>query len=85
MANTTKRRYRASDLIRGAAARDGLSQADLAAALGISRQSVQARYAGRTPWTLSELHDAAQVLGLDFYELVDASLHTSSDGDEVLA
>lgn len=74
MANTTKRRYSASDLIRGAAARDRLSQGDLADALGMSRQSVQHRLTGRSRWTIGELRDVADVLGLDFYELVDASV-----------
>ena len=82
MTSPTRRRYTASDLIRGAAARDRLPQGDLADSLGMSRQALSARITGRTGWTLSELRTVAQLLGLDFYELVDASL-PEGDGGEV--
>ena len=41
--------------VRAEAARRGMTQADVARAMGLSRMAVSDRYRGRTPWTLDEL------------------------------
>ena len=53
-----------SDNIAAEAGRRRLTQGQLAAGLGMGRQSVQARYTGRTPWTLDEVQRAARFFGV---------------------
>jgi len=61
---------RAAGNVRAEAARRGLTQADMAGLLGMSRMAVSDRYRGRTPWTLDELSTVAGILRLDVCELI---------------
>lgn len=72
---------RLSDLVREAADRHGISQAELAPTLGLTRQALGHRLNGISRWTLTEARAVAEVLDLD----LDALLDSASDGGEVLA
>ncbi len=57
--------------IRFEAARRGLSQAQIAAELGLSRAAVSDRFRGRTAWTLDQVGVIAQLFGCDPAVLVN--------------
>jgi hypothetical protein len=48
-----------------------MTQRKLGAALGLQQSSVSDRLNGRTPWRITELSVAAQVLGFDAAELAE--------------
>lgn len=68
---TAGRRHGLDAIIRGAMARDRLSQAALASEVGLSRGQLSGRLNGRTRWAVGELRATAEVLELDPYELFD--------------
>ncbi len=57
--------------IRFEAARRGLSQAQIAAELGLSRGAVSDRFRGKTAWTLDQVGMLAQLFGCDPAVLVN--------------
>lgn len=59
--------------IRAEMARRGVTQADLAAALGITQPGVSARLHGRTDWRLKELSVVAETLGVPLSALLDGA------------
>lgn len=61
--------------VRAEAARAGLTQSELARALGVSRMAVSDRYRGRTPWTLDELEVVGAILGLEPAEFLARPVH----------
>lgn len=60
--------------VRAEMARRGVSQAKLAAALGLSQPSISARLRGVTPFDVDELHAVA-----DFLDVSAASLLPADD------
>lgn len=56
--------------IRAEMARAGVTQTDLAAALGITQPAVSSRLKGRIDWRLRELHTVADALGIPVAVLV---------------
>ena len=56
--------------VRAEAARRGLTQAKMAALLGMSRMAMSDRFRGRTPWTLDELEDLARKFGTTVEDLL---------------
>lgn len=60
--------------VRAHLARIGVTQGQLAKALGVSQQSVSDRMRGRTPWTLDETTALEHVLGLTPGALLHAAL-----------
>jgi transcriptional regulator with XRE-family HTH domain len=58
--------------IRAWMARRGLTQQDVALALGISRQAVSARLNGQTQWTLDDLAAVAEALGVSVTTLLSS-------------
>lgn len=55
--------------------RRGVSQQEVADALGVSRQAVSARLTGRTQWTVDDLVAVASLL-----QVAPSALLTSPDG-----
>lgn len=58
--------------VRAEMARRGVTQAKLAAALGLSQPSVSARLRGVTPFDVDELHTVADFLGVPLSDLLPA-------------
>lgn len=58
--------------VRAEMARRGVTQAKLAAALGLSQPSVSARLRGVTPFDVDELHTIAAFLGVPLSDLLPA-------------
>lgn len=56
--------------VRAELARQRKTQRDLAAALGISQQTVSRRLAGETPFAIDEIEAAARFLGVSVGALV---------------
>ncbi|MCL1872179.1 MAG: helix-turn-helix domain-containing protein [Promicromonosporaceae bacterium] len=48
--------------IRSAAARRGLSQSDIARALGVARAGISMKWRGQRPWSLADIEGVARVL-----------------------
>ena len=48
--------------VRAEAARRGLTQADMARILGVSRMAMSDRYRGRTPWSIDDLEVVSMAL-----------------------
>lgn len=59
-----------SDAVRDAATERGMTQAKIAADLGMTRQALNARLRGHTHWTVSELPQLAQLTGRTVDELI---------------
>ncbi|MDO8147866.1 helix-turn-helix domain-containing protein [Isoptericola sp. b515] len=60
----------AAGAVRLETARRGMSQQDLAAAVGLSRTAVSARFRGRVAWSLDEIGTLAQLFGCRVVDLV---------------
>lgn len=56
-------------------ARRGITQAQLAEALGISQQSVSMRLTGRTSWNVDDLEPVADLLGVSVSQLLSSPHH----------
>lgn len=56
--------------VRAEAARRGFSQVALGRALGLGQNQVARRWRGVTPWTLDEVGEVAEVLGVTVQDLV---------------
>jgi len=61
------------DTVRDMMAARGLRQVDVAAHLGIPQSSVSARLNGHTDWTVTELIELADLLGVHPAALLDAA------------
>ena len=59
-----------SAVARAEAARNRLTQADVAVALGVSRSAYAARLRGETHWAASELPQLADVFGVSVSDLM---------------
>lgn len=59
-----------SSEVRAWMARRGLKQADLATALGVTRQAVSLRLSGKTAWTVDDLAVVAKVLDIPITALL---------------
>lgn len=57
--------------VRGEMARKGVTQVDLASALGVSQAAVSARLRGVTPFDINELATIAALLGVTVERLVE--------------
>ena len=56
--------------VRAWMSRTGIRQTQVAAALGISRQSVSLRLTGRTAWTVDDVSTVAELLGVPVADLL---------------
>ena len=56
-----------------AMARSGLSGNQLAKKMGRSQSYVSARTQGRASWTLDEVDQIAQLVGVSFFDIIDAA------------
>lgn len=72
---TTDKDAATADEVRAAMARKRKTQNDVAGELGLSRQAVSDRLRGRTPWTVSEIHQLARLLDVPACALVDPLAH----------
>jgi ribosome-binding protein aMBF1 (putative translation factor) len=59
--------------VRVETARRGLSQQDLAMALGMSRTAVSARFTAQVPWTLDEVGRLSELFGCHLRDLMTES------------
>lgn len=73
-------RERVAGAVRAEIARQRRSRLDLAAAIGVSRATVDRRLAGEQDFTVTELQDAADFLGVKAADLLG---ETASDSDRV--
>lgn len=64
--------------IRAEAARRGKTQADLAHAIGTSRQAISQRLLGRINWRIDELQTIADFLGVPLAELINTGTKASA-------
>ena len=64
-----------SQEVRAWMARQGIKQAELAEALGITQQAVSHRLTGRTSWNLDDLEPVAALLGVSVSELLTSPRH----------
>jgi transcriptional regulator with XRE-family HTH domain len=71
-------RERVAGAVRAEIARQRLSRLDLARAIGVSRATVDRRLAGEQDFTVTELQDAADFLGVRAADLLG-----ETDGDRV--
>lgn len=60
--------------VRVAMVRRGLTQADLAAAVGVNQQGVSKRMNGQVTWSIHELISAARALNAPLSDLIPDSL-----------
>lgn len=60
----------ATSNIRAEAARVGVTQTDIARALGISQSAISARWNGKTEWSLDDIDTVAILLNLDPLDLL---------------
>lgn len=73
-------------VIRGAMALRGLTQLDIATALGIGQTQVSARLRGEVDWRLSELRIVARLCRLSLSVMLDAPLdYTGTDAEPATA
>jgi transcriptional regulator with XRE-family HTH domain len=56
--------------IRAEAARRGVLQSQIAAALGLSQSGISGRYRGRIEWSLNEIEAVAHILGTTTSDLL---------------
>lgn len=61
---------RVSSEVRAWMGRRGIRQQELADAMGVSRQAISARLAGRTQWTVDDLAAAANALDVEVTTLL---------------
>lgn len=71
-------RERVAGAVRAEVARQRRSRLDLARAIGVSRATVDRRLAGEQDFTVTELQDAADFLGVKAADLL-----AETDGDRV--
>lgn len=81
MATATATDQYVADLVRDRADHLGLTQIQIARALGISRTALWARLQGNAKWTLSEVQRLSDILGISLYAILDET----RDGGDVTA
>ena len=73
--NQTSKQYRQlNDFIRGEMGRQHISQASLAYMMNLPQQSISARLTGKVDWTLWEVLNIFEILGVEFtYEKLEGA------------
>ena len=75
--NKTSQEYRQlNDFVRGEMKRQKISQDDIAYSLNLSQASISQKLSGKTEWTLWEMFNVFELLGVYFdYRNKDQELH----------